>query len=125
MLSIESKKEVMKMANEKKNLNGLAEENKESVAGGDIYYSCEGRRGRYYIPDPSAKGGTYWKIVSLDYVEKCGTSKIHRYSTHQEAQNAAASEGYIIASGTDVPSDFTEDYIMCPTLKEWKYYTEK
>ena len=106
----------MKMTNEKRNLNGLAEENKESVAGGGIYYSCEGRRGRYYIPDPSAKGGTYWKIVSLDYVKKCGISEgygttIRQYATHQEAQNAAAMEGISIARADESPmASGWEDY---------------
>ena len=103
----------MKMANERKNLNGLTEENKQSVAGGDIYYAC----GRYYVPDPSGKFGRFWKAAgnnsrcAAEEHEKSArrSSTIHKYATIQEAKNAADEEGFRIANASPMASGW-EDY---------------
>ena len=94
------------MANEKKNLKGLTDENKESVAGGDIHYSSNGgRSGHYYVPDPSGKRGKFYKLAGDNTLRAAiahetaagrGTT-VHRYSTFEQAIDAAADEGFEIA----------------------------
>ena len=86
------------MANEK-DLKKLKAEEKQAVAGGDIYYGGL----TYFVPNPTKSNGKYFKYVSglslgKKHEQAAGReTTVHRYKTEAEAKAAAEEEGRILA----------------------------
>ena len=87
------------MANEK-DLKKLKAEEKQAVAGGDIYYGGL----TYCVPNPTREyNGKYFKCVSgvslgKKHEQAAGRgTTVHRYKTEAEAAAAAEEEGRILA----------------------------
>ena len=97
------------MANDKRNVNKLTAKNKESVAGGSIYYA----EGRYYVPEPDGPEGRYWKILdkqhAIAHEQNAGRNwNICKYKTKKDAQDAATDEAYDIITASPVASGWAD-----------------